>query len=868
MSTDAPKTLGERIPFPDEESYPNITHDEALELFMQWCEDTNLELWPHQEEAIFDLAASDHVILATPTGSGKSMVALAHMFMAVCTNRRAFYTAPIKALVSEKFFDMVGYFGAKNVGMMTGDASINPNAPIICCTAEILAQIALQEGAEADVGAVAMDEFHFFGDSDRGWAWQVPLLELPHAQFLLMSATLGDTSQIQSLLERETDTTVDLVDDAVRPVPLSYEFVQTSLEATVELALREGDAPIYIVHFSQADALKSATALASFGVSTKEQRNKIKELTRGTRFNTPFGKQLQRLLTQGVGIHHAGMLPRYRLLVENLAQQGLLPVICGTDTLGVGINVPIHTVLLCALAKFDGHKQRRLNVREFHQICGRAGRAGFDTEGRVIALATEQDIEYNRQLLKAAGDPKRARKIKKPKAPEGFVGWNEQTFQRLIDSQPETLIPKFKMSHAIVLAVLRREGHAFAHLMDLIDASLQSDEQKAKLKTRAMEIISTLLDAGVISQTCDDESESSEDADIQTRWLTATWHINIDLPIDFALDQPLAPFMLAALELLDPESESYTFDLISLVEATLEDPPSILRAQQKEERSRRFAELKAEGVDYETLQEELAEVTYPMPLKDLIDQAFSEYVAKVPWAQDFSPSPKSILRQMLEQAADFTTYIGTLKMARAEGTLLRYLSDAYRVLDRTVPEQCKHEQLNDIISWLKLIVFSTDSSLVEAWANFDSDDSALNSAPELDADVVVKDVRAVELLVRNSLFARVRLMAHRRIKELAELDSDWGYKEGAWRQRIDAFFEEHDEILLDADARSTAYYELDKSGEKSHHSWDVHQIIHDSDLDHDWGIWATVDLDATQEAGTCIFSRYFVGTIEDALANS
>ena len=402
-------TLGQLSPWPDDDTFANIPADEALDLFLGWVESRGIELWDHQAEALLDLAAGNHVILGTPTGSGKSMVALGMCFLAVCTDRRAYYTAPIKALVSEKFFELVNVLGRDNVGMITGDVAINSGAPVICCTAEILANDALRGGEHADVGCVAMDEFHYYGDRDRGWAWQVPLLTLPHTQFLLMSATLGDTTDIAASLERMTERPVDTIANAPRPVPLTYRYVDTALEQTVKIALDAGEAPLYIVHFSQEAAVKSASALASFGVSTKEQRTQIKEAIAGTRFTTTFGKTLRRLLLTGVGVHHAGMLPRYRLLVERLAQQGLLPVICGTDTLGVGINVPIHTVLLTALSKFDGRRMRHLNAREFHQIAGLAGRAGFDTEGMVIAEATEYDIENARALAKAGGDPKKTR---------------------------------------------------------------------------------------------------------------------------------------------------------------------------------------------------------------------------------------------------------------------------------------------------------------------------------------------------------------------------------------------------------------------------------------------------------------------------
>ena len=519
----------------------NLTADDIYERFFGWVEDVKgIEPWPHQEEAIMDLLAGDHVILNTPTGSGKSLVALGMHFAALCTGRRSYYTAPIKALVSEKFFDLVEVFGRDNVGMLTGDTHINADAPIICCTAEILANQALREGRRADVGCVAMDEFHYYGDSERGWAWQVPLLTLPQTQFLLMSATLGNVDAIADKLSDLNDTPdVDVIADAPRPVPLSYEYTLDPMEKTVELAFRNGETPIYVVHFSQDAALETAQALASTGVSSKEQRQAIAEAIKGVKFTTAFGKILQRLLRTGVGIHHAGMLPRYRRLVEQLAQQGLLPVICGTDTLGVGINVPIHSVVLTALTKFDGTKMRRLRAREFHQIAGRAGRMGFDTEGLVIAEAPEYEIENQKAIAKAGGDPKKLKKVKRKKAPEGFVTWNQSTFDKLIDAAPETLVPHMKITHSMVLNEVTQGGDARRRVDELIDDSAQTPDQKEHLHERADEIFQTLFDTKVI------ETEERDDGGLD-------YFLDVDMPDDFALDQPLSPFLLAALELLDP----------------------------------------------------------------------------------------------------------------------------------------------------------------------------------------------------------------------------------------------------------------------------------------------------------------------------
>ncbi|BAQ96762.1 DEAD/DEAH box helicase [Bifidobacterium angulatum] len=831
----------------------NLTADDIYERFFDWAIDVKgIEPWPHQEEAIMDILAGDHVILNTPTGSGKSLVALGMHFAALCTGRRSYYTAPIKALVSEKFFDLIEVFGRENVGMITGDSHINADAPIICCTAEILANQALREGEHADVGLVAMDEFHYFGDPERGWAWQVPLLTLPQTQFLLMSATLGNVDAIANKLSELNDTPdVDVIANAPRPVPLNYEYTLDPLERTVELAYKDGSTPIYVVHFSQDAALETAQALASTGVSSKEQRNAIAEAIKGVKFTTAFGKILQRLLRTGIGVHHAGMLPRYRRLVEQLAQQGLLSVICGTDTLGVGINVPIHCVVLTALTKYDGNKMRKLKAREFHQIAGRAGRMGFDTEGLVIAEAPEFEIENQKAIAKAGGDPKKLKKIKRKKAPEGFVNWNQNTFDKLIDAEPETLVPHLKITHSMVLNEVEQGGDARERIDRLIDDSAQTPDQKERLHQRADEIFQTLFDTEVI------ETERRSDGSLD-------YLMTLDMPDDFALDQPLSPFLLAALELLDPESETYALDVISMVEATLEDPRQVLRAQERAAKDKAMADMKADGLDYDERMDRLAEITYPKPLEDLLDAAFTKYRHDVPWANDYWLSPKSVVRDMVETASDFTGYIARYNIARSEGTLLRYLSDAYRSLARTVPVEKRDERLKDIIAWLRVLVRSIDSSLVDEWENAgNTSDEASQAAASLAApgsgNDVVEDRRGLTVLVRNAMFRRVQLMDLDRPEELGALDKDWGYGVHEWEDALDDYYDEHEYVNVDAEARSPKLFMLDDTHERDEHTWKVRQIIDDSDGDHDWAITGVVDLDATQNGGEVVFFDYSVG---------
>ncbi|MDO4532554.1 MAG: DUF3516 domain-containing protein [Coriobacteriia bacterium] len=851
------------------------TEDDVFEAFASWAADEGKELWPHQEEAVLSLMMGEHVILGTPTGSGKSLVAQSLLFKALCLGSgRAYYTAPIKALVNEKYFDMCDAFGQSNVGMITGDIVVNPEAPIVCCTAEILAMDSLRwEGAD-NAEYVVMDEFHFFGDIDRGWAWQVPLLALTNVQYLLMSATLGDMTRVKELIEERTGGSVSLVTDAPRPVPLAFEYVETPLESTVELALREGKDPLYIVHFSQRAALESARHLASFGVADKEQRQAVKDACKGFDFSTAFGQALQRLLGLGVGVHHAGMLPRYRLLVEKLSQQGLLRVICGTDTLGVGINVPIHTVLVTSLTKYDGRKQRRLKAREFHQIAGRAGRAGFDTEGDVLVQAPDYAIENARLRAKCGGDEKKLRKLKLKQPRPGMVTWNKAAYDKLVVSPPEALRPRMKVTHAMVLALAQRGGDVRAHMADLIALSLQSDEEKAALVAQANEIVDILVNAQVLGvERLDDGADD--------------YYVAAELPEDLALDQPLSPFLLAAIELLDPEDDDYTLDLISLAESIAENPRQLLYAQERAAKARAIAEMKASGVPYEERVEKVEEVTYPKPLEDLLTGAFAMYCEEVPWALDYEIAPKSVLREIVEGGHTFKSYVAAYKIADSEGTLLRYLADVYRILDRTIPYSKCTDLLEEVISWLHMTVIGTDRSLFEDWSTVGEPAEDV-AAPG--AVAVVADRKGLTLLVRNALFARVKLMAAPGLAaqartstllldgfeveseeaeiasedlaesaaSLGELDAEWGFGERAWREMLERFYDEHELLRADADARSSAYFELDTANEEDAHVWHVRQLLLDDAGDLDFRIEADLDLDASQQRAEAVFKNYQV----------
>ncbi|MGO1949969.1 MAG: DEAD/DEAH box helicase [Mycobacteriaceae bacterium] len=826
----------------------SLVDDAVLESFLAWSRDRGISLYPAQEDAAVALAAGDNVILATPTGSGKSLVATAAHFTALAHGRRTFYTAPIKALVSEKFFSLCEIFGAENVGMMTGDATVNGGAPVICATAEVVANIALRDGAAADIDQVVMDEFHYYSEPDRGWAWQVPLLELPKVQFLLMSATLGDTGWLEEDLTRRTGRTTTSVTGTVRPVPLDFDYVYTPVHETLENLVDSGKAPVYIVHFSQREAVERAQALTSMTFADKERKALIAGAIGDFRFTSAFGKTLSGLLRRGIGVHHAGMLPKYRRLVEKLAQQGLLTVISGTDTLGVGINVPIRTVLLTGLAKYDGIRHRILKSREFHQIAGRAGRAGYDTEGTVVVEAPEHEIENFRLRQRAGTDPKKLKKLRKKSAPDGRATWSQSTYERLTTAEPEELVSQFRMSNSMLINVVARPEWTYGSLKGLLRDNHDTRSKQNRDILTTIDLYRGLLRAGIVDEVPAD-TPSGKDA-----------RLTRELQRDFALNQPLSPFALAAFDLLDPESDTYTLDIISTVEAILDDPRQILTAQQRERRGEEIAALKAEGVDYTERMAIVEDITWPKPLEEELDQAYGIFCESNPWAAEFDLSPKSVVRDMIEKAMTFSDLVATYTLARSEGVVLRYLTDAWRTLSHTVPPEHRGEELEDIIVWLGELIRQVDSSLVDEWSAMSDPDAPVTAEQVAehafgvdDPSLLSANPRALRRMVRNHFFRHVELFAFEREKDLAALDD---YLDNApdWPDEMDVYFNEYADIGVDAAARSPELILITEKGRQ----WHVRQILDDPEGDHGWAFTGVVDLDASDRDGEVRLSELTV----------
>jgi len=705
--------------------------DRMVEAFMEWASRRGLVLYPHQEEAVLELYTGANVILATPTGSGKSLVALAAHARSVSGGGRSWYTAPVKALVSEKFFDLCDELGAENVGLLTGDSSVNGDAPVICCTTEILALAALRNGRRLEAETVILDEFHYYGEPDRGWAWQTPLITLPDAQFLLMSATLGNVAFFRTDLTERTGRPTALIDQAERPIPLNYDWRQTQLHRTVEDLLAANQAPLYVVNFSQRDALEVATAMASVAKLDAASKAIVAEELAATTLPAGFGRDLGRLLRNGVGVHHAGMLPRYRRLVERLTQRGALRVISGTDTLGVGVNLPIRTVVLTRLYKYDGSGTGLLGARAFHQIAGRAGRAGYDTAGLVVALAADHVAENAANEAKAAADSKKRKVKHKAQPPKGFVHYDAETFSRLQTALPEPLVSSFAMTPGMLMQLLDRPGNTYENVRSVLVDNHEPRARQRRLIRNTIKLYKGLRTAGVIREL--------ERPDAEGRWV----EVDRDLQDNFALDQMLAPFLLHAVPQVPRDQEGYPFAVLALVESVVDNPMPVLLAQRDKARDEAMAEMKAAYVQYEERMERLEKITYPQPLRDDIYSIFDAWRTDQPWIGNHNIAPKGVVRDMWDRALDFPGFVRHYGLKRSEGVLLRYLSDVFKTLTRSVPADALDEQLDDIITWLGAVIRTTDSSLLDEWqALLDGSTSVEGRAAVAAQRVVVADEHA------------------------------------------------------------------------------------------------------------------------------
>ena len=895
------------------------TADVVMDRFLAVAAARGLELYPEQEEAILELFAGHNVVLNTPTGSGKSLVAAALHFKALCAGERSVYTCPIKALVNEKFLSLCRDFGPEHVGMMTGDASVNPRARILCCTAEILANIALQRGATSDVRAVIMDEFHYYSDAERGYAWQVPLLTMPGTRFLLMSATLGATEFFEKEMTRVTGAPSVTVRSDRRPVPLEFEYSETPLTERIAALLEAKRAPVYLVYFTQRSASEAAQSMMSLNVCSKEEKATLQAALEGVRFNSPYGKEVRRWLRHGIGVHHAGLLPKYRILVEQLAQKGLLKLICGTDTLGVGINVPIRTVVFTQLWKYDGKKAAVLTVRDFRQVAGRAGRKGYDDKGYVIAQAPEYMIENKRAEEKAAGDPKKQKKLVKQRAPEGSVGWDIKTFERLQTAPSEGLVSRFDISHGMLLLVLSRESDGCRAMRQLITDCHETPHKKRALRTRAWQLFRALLDRQIVEFLPGSRerervelpgSRERPPADASTRKL----RVNLELQDDFSLHQALSLYLIDTLPLLpsgvglttrvaDASAESlhdaaptgqetrqetratnpdYPFDVLTLCESIVEDPDQILRRQIDKLKGEKIMELKEAGVPYEERMEKLEAIEHPKPLREFLYETFNAFAAAHPWINQENVRPKSIAREMFERYRSFSDYVKDYGLERSEGLLLRHLSQVWKVLSQTVPENAKTAEVVEMEDYFRELIRGIDSSLLEEWERLKNPDFVAATTSDTDKPArpasfdITRDAPTFRRLVRTAIFGFLQDVAAREFdsalsrlrtgEAAAPADNDPISPDARKLEAaFAAYFDARTRFRLDPEGRSAkhTHWSEDNAAPTADggKQWLVAQVLIDAEEQNDWEATFTISLAESRAQNRAVVSFSGVGPI-------
>ena len=776
-----------------------LTSEEALENFLNYLIESGIEPYDHQENAILELFEGKNVILNTPTGSGKSLVASALHYRGLCLGRTSYYTVPIKALANEKFLSLCQTFGPENVGLVTGDATVNPDAPIICCTAEILANMALRDGKLAPVDDVIIDEFHYYSDHSRGWAWQVPLLALPQCRFLLMSATIGDPQFFIKELNELTDAPTVLIQSDQRPVPLEFEYSTTTLEEKIGELAEANRSPIYLVHFTQLSTASTAQNLLSQNFCTKEEKKEIAATLIDADFRSPYGKEISRFLRHGVGIHHAGLLPKYRLLVEKLTQRGLLKVICGTDTLGVGVNVPIRTVVFTQMCKYDGKGTGILPVRDFKQIAGRAGRRGFDDIGYVVSQAPEHIIE-NLKLEAKAASGKKKKIVKKSPPEKGYVHWDENTYTKLQSSAPEPLSSSFKVSLSLILHVLSRETEdGCLALRDLIERSHESEAKKKRHRITARKLFFNLVRGNIL--------EICSGGDFQSAHSPQKIRLNIDLQHDFSLNQALGLYLLDTIPKLDPEDPQHALNILSLIEAILEDPSQVLRAQVRAAKNEAVAEMKEDGLNYDQRMEELEKIEHPKPGADFIYQTFNDYAAEHPYLAAENIRPKSIAREIYETYSSFEDYIKTYQLEKSEAILLRHLSEVYKVLSQTIPPVFKDEELEAAEEHLETLVRQTDSSLLDEWEKLGTVDSQ-SASPDTNSQPKEEQTKPPTPKPPNPhqmVWTFLKAISDHRYTDAAAQLASNGEKKWDAPQLEDLFypfFENHSYLRLDPEARN------------------------------------------------------------------
>ena len=627
-------------------------------------------------------------------------------------------------------------------------------------------------------------------------------------------------------------------------MPLEYTYAETPLAQTLENLVAGGKGPVYVVHFTQAAAAESAQAFTSINVSSKDEKAAVARALEGFRFTSPYGPELKRWLRHGIGLHHAGLLPKYRVLVEQLAQQGLLKVICGTDTLGVGINVPIRTVLFTRLCKYDGQKTAILSARDFHQIGGRAGRKGYDDRGYVVAQAPEHVIENLLLEHKANG-----KKFVRRKPPEkGYVPWDKTTFTRLIAAPPERLQPQLQITHGTLLNVLSRTHEDGCRAMQrIIRASHDPAKTRLANLRRAWQLFRSLVERKIV------QIVPRDAVGVKLR-------LDVGLQEDFSLNHALSLYIHDTLPLMDPQAPDYALVVLTLVESILEDPDLILHRQLSKLKGEAVAQMKAEGVEYNERMERLEELEHPKPNREFIYSTFNAFAEKHPWVGQENIRPKSVAREMYEEFRSFADYIKIYELQRAEGLLLRHLTSVYKALAQTVPDAAKNDALREIESYLGALVRQVDSSLLDEWRRMQDPDyrPALGEEPEVRPPGweeaqrdITRDKEAFTAMVRNAVFTFLRALSigdYPAALALLEEGGERPWTADRLRAAFEGYLAARGRLRLDPEARNRRHTYVTPDDEDKNR-WRVQQMLVDPEEFNDWTAEFDLDLARSRERG-------------------
>jgi hypothetical protein len=440
--------------------------DLELEFYERFFIDRGLEPYPVQERAIERIFRGESVLVTVPTGTGKTLMAKAGIHKALREGKRAIYTTPLRALTEEKFRELVEDFGEPNVGFATGDYRVRPEAPVQVLVAEILWNRIFGDRAVAPAEIVIMDEGHYFNEPERGYVWEQSIIALdPRAQLVILSATVGEADAFCQWVYLCRRVPMALVESFDRRVPLRHDFRELYLLDLVRELVAAGDVPAIIFTFSREQCFERARLLKSCPrFTTDEERVRIGELSSGVLLDRGFAKDLWPLLQHGIGVHHAGILPRYKQLVERLTLERLLKIVVSTETISAGINLPARCVVFPELRKHIQGKSRLLTSAEYHQMSGRAGRPQFDSEGLAVTLAPEEVVHDIREEQRAAKkgrfsvDEERLRRSAYARARSdaqrrGDVTWDPEAHTRLVRGQPAPLRSQTRITAEQILAI-------------------------------------------------------------------------------------------------------------------------------------------------------------------------------------------------------------------------------------------------------------------------------------------------------------------------------------------------------------------------------------------------------------------------------